>query len=98
MGPYLVTPDEVDDLDGLTVWQRYNEQELQRGHTANMMFKIPFLIEYISRGMTLLPGDVISTGTPDGIGSAREPQILMAAGGVVEVGVEGVGAQRSAVV
>ena len=62
-----------------------------------MMFDIPFLIEYISKGMTLLPGDVIATGTPPGIGSASEPQVLMKPGDVVEVGVDGVGAQRSEV-
>ncbi|MCK4565623.1 MAG: fumarylacetoacetate hydrolase family protein, partial [Verrucomicrobia bacterium] len=65
--------------------------------TADMMFTVPFLIEYISQGMTLLPGDVISTGTPSGIGSARDPQMLMKSGDVVEVGVDGVGAQRSEV-
>ena len=98
IGPFLVTPDELPDLDGLTVWQRHNGVLLQKGHTADMMFKIPFLIEYISQGMTLLPGDVISTGTPSGIGSAREPKVLMAAGDVIEIGANGLGEQRSGVV
>ena len=98
MGPFLVTPDEVPTLDGLKVWQRCNGELLQEGDPADMMFSIPFLIEYISQGMTLFPGDVISTGTPPGIGSARNPQVLMKAGDVVEVGVDGLGGQRCCVV
>jgi len=97
MGPFLVTPDEVPRLDDLQVWQKLNGEMLQEADTADMMFTVPFLIEYISKGMTLLPGDVISTGTPSGIGSARDPQVLMKSGDVVEVGVDGVGAQRSEV-
>ena len=97
MGPFLATPDEMPDLDNLRVWQKLNGELLQDGNTADMMFTVPFLIEYISRGMMLLPGDVIATGTPSGIGSAREPQVLMKPGDVVEVGVDGVGAQRSEV-
>ena len=97
MGPFLVTPDEVPDLRNLRVWQTLNGEMLQDGNTDDMMFSIPFLIEYISQGMTLLPGDVIATGTPPGIGSAHEPQVLMKPGDVVEVGVDGVGVQRSEV-
>ncbi len=93
MGPFLVTPDELPDIGDLSVWQRFNGQILQQGNTADMMFDIQFLIEYVSRGMTLLPGDVISTGTPSGIGSARKPQVLMSDGDEVEVGVDGLGAQ-----
>jgi 2-keto-4-pentenoate hydratase/2-oxohepta-3-ene-1,7-dioic acid hydratase in catechol pathway len=98
LGPFLVTPDEVPDLGSLVVWQTHNGMELQHGITRDMLFKIPFLIEYISQGMTLLPGDIISTGTPDGIGSARDPQVLLASGDILEVGVEGVGMQKSEVV
>lgn len=97
MGPFLVTPGEIPNLDHLHVWQKLNGQILQDGNTSDMMFSIPFLIEYISQGMTLLPGDVISTGTPPGIGSARDPQVLMKSGDRVEVGVDGVGVQRSEV-
>ena len=97
VGPYLVTPDEVEDWTNLKVWQRHNEVVLQEGNTRDMMFSIPFLIEYISRGMTLLPGDIISTGTPPGIGSAREPKVLMHSGDRVEIGVDGLGTQRCAV-
>ncbi len=98
IGPFLVTPDEVPDMDHLSVWQRFNGKMLQNGNTIDMLFNIPFLIEYISQGMTLLPGDVISTGTPPGIGSARDPKVLMAAGDVIEVGVEGLGEQYSVIV
>ena len=98
MGPYLVTPDEIPDVGALSVWQRCNGEFLQQGDTADMMFDIPCLIECISRGMTLLPGDVISTGTPPGIGSARDPQVLMAAGDCIEIGVDGLGEQCCAVV
>ena len=98
IGPFLVTPDEMTEIDGLQVWQRYNGVLLQNDNTANMMFKVPFLIEYISQGITLFPGDVISTGTPSGIGSAREPKVLMTPGDVVEIGVDGLGNQHSGVV
>lgn len=97
MGPFLVTPDEVPDIGSLNVWQRLNGVELQQSNTAEMMFDVPFLIEYISRGMTLLPGDVIATGTPSGIGSAHDPKVLMTAGDVVDLGVDGVGEQCSIV-
>jgi len=98
LGPFLVTPDEVSDLGNLRVWQTCNGDELQSGTTGDMMFSIPFLIEYISKGMTLYSGDIISTGTPSGIGSARNPQVLLKSGDVVEVGVDGIGAQRNEVV
>lgn len=97
MGPFLVTPDEVPDLGGLHVWQKLNDAVLQDGNTGDMMFSIPFLIEYISQGMTLIPGDVIATGTPPGIGSAHNPAVLMKSGDLVEIGVNGVGVQRSEV-
>ncbi|TFG38610.1 MAG: fumarylacetoacetate hydrolase family protein, partial [Syntrophobacterales bacterium] len=95
MGPFLVTPDEVPDLGNIHVWQKLNGATLQDANTKDMMFTVPFLIAYISAGMTLLPGDVIATGTPSGIGSARTPQVLMKPGDTVEVGVDSIGAQRS---
>ncbi|MDF7800496.1 fumarylacetoacetate hydrolase family protein [Pontiellaceae bacterium B1224] len=98
LGPFLVTSDEVPVLGNLRVWQKHNGEVLQDGNSKDMMFDVPFLIEYISQGMTLNPGDIIATGTPSGIGSARSPQVLLAAGDVVEVGVDRVGAQRSNVV
>jgi 2-keto-4-pentenoate hydratase/2-oxohepta-3-ene-1,7-dioic acid hydratase in catechol pathway len=98
LGPFLVTSDEVPDLGNLRVWQKHNDVLLQDGNSKDMMFDVPFLIEYISQGMTLHAGDIIATGTPSGIGSARNPQVLLKPGDVVEVGVDGVGAQRSTVV
>lgn len=94
IGPFVVTPDEVPDVGALRIWQKHNGVVIQESSTAHMLFDIPYLLEYISHGMTLLPGDVISTGTPQGIGSARQPQILMKPGDVIEVGVDGVGMQR----
>lgn len=98
LGPFLVTPDEVPGIENRRVWQRCNDDELQNGNTGDMIFSVPYLIEYISKGMTLYPGDIISTGTPAGIGSARDPQVLLKSGDVVEAGVDGVGAQRVKVV
>lgn len=98
LGPFLVTPDEIPDLYNLQVWQKHNGEILQDANTKDMMFDIPFLIEFVSSTMTLLPGDVISTGTPSGIGSARDPQVLMKKGDMIEVGVDKVGAQRLKVV
>ncbi len=94
MGPFLSTPDEVPGTAGLRVWQTLNGQAMQEALAGDMMFGIPFLIAHISRGMTLLPGDVIATGTPPGIGSARNPPVVLKQGDVVEIGVDGLGAQR----
>lgn len=93
MGPFLVTPDEIKDWMNLDVWQRHNGELLQEANTRDMMFGVPFLIEYISQGMTLLPGDVISTGTPPGIGSARNPQVLMTSGDEIRIRIDGLGEQ-----
>ena len=98
MGPFLLTADEMPELGSRAVWQRHNGRMLQEGNTRDMLFSVSFLIEYISSGMTLLPGDVIATGTPSGIGSAHDPQVLMKDGDVIEVGVEGLGSQRSNVI
>lgn len=98
VGPYLVTADEVEKPEELRVWQKLNGKTLQDGIASDMIFTIPYLIEFITRGMTLLPGDIIATGTPSGIGSARNPQVLMQPGDTVEVGVEGLGRQCAVVV
>lgn len=97
IGPFLLTSDEMGEIGNLSVRQWHNGILLQDGNTRDMMFDVPFLIEYISRGMTLLPGDIISTGTPPGIGSAREPQVLMCDGDMIEIEVEGLGRQTSRV-
>lgn len=94
MGPYLVTKDEVNDVDNLKLWLTLNGKKVQDGTTANLIFKIPFLVSYISQFMTLLPGDIISTGTPAGVGLGMSPQVYLQAGDVVELGIDGLGTSR----
>ncbi len=96
-GPALVTPDELADPQSLHLYAKVNGQILQDSNTSHMIFRIPYLISYISAGITLEPGDIIATGTPGGIGSARKPQVLLRPGDTVEIGVERVGVQTSRV-
>jgi 2,4-diketo-3-deoxy-L-fuconate hydrolase len=98
LGPWLVTKDEVKDVDNLNLWLTVNGHYMQNGTTANLIFKIPFLISYVSQFMTLLPGDVISTGTPAGVGLGMNPQIYLRPGDVVELGIDGLGTARQNVV
>jgi 2-keto-4-pentenoate hydratase/2-oxohepta-3-ene-1,7-dioic acid hydratase in catechol pathway len=98
LGPFLVTRDEVEDPHALRVFSRVNGTPLQEGHTRDMLFRIPALIAFISRAISLEAGDVIATGTPAGVGSVRNPPVLLPPGAVVEVGVEGLGTQRNPVV
>jgi 2-keto-4-pentenoate hydratase/2-oxohepta-3-ene-1,7-dioic acid hydratase in catechol pathway len=91
MGPWLVTPDEIADINNLRLWLRLNGKLMQDGTTANLIFKIPFLISYISQFMTLLPGDIISTGTPAGVGLGMNPPMYLKPGDVVELGIDGLG-------
>lgn len=98
MGPYLVTKDEIPAVDNLRLWLKVNGEVMQDGTTANLLFKVPFLIAYVSRFMTLLPGDVISTGTPAGVGLGMNPQVYLKAGDVVELGIDGLGEAKQTVV
>ena len=98
MGPYLVTKETLGSGDGLSIQLRLNGQTMQNSNTRNLLFKVPELISYISKIMTLEVGDVISTGTPGGVGFARDPQVFMKPGDVVEVEVEGIGVLRNSVV
>lgn len=91
LGPFLATKDEVKDVDNLKLWLKVNGQTMQDGNTSNFIFKVPFLISYLSQFMTLLPGDVISTGTPAGVGLGMNPQVYLKAGDVVELGIDGLG-------
>ncbi|HBU16139.1 MAG: 2-hydroxyhepta-2,4-diene-1,7-dioate isomerase [Rhodobacteraceae bacterium GWE1_64_9] len=93
-GPWLVTPDEVPDAGNLDMWLKVNGQMMQQGSTATMVYKVPFLISYLSQFFTLHPGDVISTGTPPGVGMGMKPPRYLKPGDVVELGIEGLGAQR----
>jgi 2-keto-4-pentenoate hydratase/2-oxohepta-3-ene-1,7-dioic acid hydratase in catechol pathway len=97
LGPCLVTTDEIPNPQNLRLYSKVNGQTLQDSNTSKMIFKIAYLISFISASITLEPGDVIATGTPGGIGSAHKPPILLKPGDVVETSVEGVGAQRGKV-
>jgi len=94
LGPVLVTSDEAGDIDKLRLWLTVNGKKMQDGTTANFIFRIPFLVSYVSQFMTLLPGDVISTGTPAGVGMGFNPQVYLKPGDVVELGIDGLGMSR----
>lgn len=95
MGPYLVTTDEISDVNNLPMWLTVNGKKYQNSNTSNLIFKIPFLVHYLSQYMTLLPGDVISTGTPPGVGLGIKPEpVFIKAGDVIELGIEGLGSSK----
>lgn len=94
LGPYLVTRDEVPNYDNLRLWLKVNGKMLQDSNTNDLIFGVPFLVSYISQFMTLLPGDVISTGTPAGVGMGLNPPTYLKAGDVVELGIDGLGEQK----
>ncbi|MEN5140457.1 fumarylacetoacetate hydrolase family protein [Pseudomonas juntendi] len=96
-GPWLVTQDEITDIDSLVLETRLNGEVVQREGLDDLLFKIPELIEYISTFTELLPGDVIATGTPGGVGAFRTPPLWMKPGDVVEVEVEGIGTLKNTV-
>lgn len=97
LGPWLVTADEVPDPQNLGLWLEVNGHRYQNGHTRTMIFNVAKLVSHISRYMTLLPGDVISTGTPAGVGLGQKPQVYLRPGDVIELGIEGLGQQRQQV-
>ena len=98
LGPWLVTPDELPDVHRLRLWLSVNGVMKQDGTTANLIFKVPFLVSYISQFMTLLPGDVISTGTPAGVGLGFNPPQYLESGDLVQLGIDGLGTQRQVLV
>ena len=91
LGPYLVTKDEIADVNNLKMWLKVNGTEMQQGTTANLIFDVPFLIMYVSKFMTLLPGDIISTGTPAGVGLGFKPPVFLKKGDTMELSIEGLG-------
>lgn len=97
LGPFLATPDELGELNKLRLWLKVNGRTMQDGNTSNFIFTIPFVISYVSQFMTLLPGDVISTGTPAGVGLGFNPPVYLKAGDVVELGIDGLGTSRQEV-
>ena len=95
LGPFLATPDEVPDVNDLRLWLTVNGTMMQDGNTKNLVFKIPHLISYLSQFMTLLPGDIISTGTPAGVGLGQKPEpVYIKPGDVMELGIHGLGSSR----
>ncbi|HEX6803208.1 MAG TPA: fumarylacetoacetate hydrolase family protein [Terriglobales bacterium] len=98
LGPFLATRDEIFDPGKLKLWLKVNGQTRQNSTTANMIFDVPTLVSYVSQFMTLLPGDVISTGTPPGVGLGMKPPVYLKPGDVVELGIEGLGESRQDVV
>jgi 2-keto-4-pentenoate hydratase/2-oxohepta-3-ene-1,7-dioic acid hydratase in catechol pathway len=97
IGPYLVTRDEVPDCQALDMWLDVNGQKMQRGNTRTMIFSVAQLVSYVSQFMTLLPGDLITTGTPPGVGMGMKPPRYLQAGDVVTLGISGLGEQRQQV-
>jgi 2,4-didehydro-3-deoxy-L-rhamnonate hydrolase len=98
IGPFMATPDELGPVDELPLWLKVNGKMLQQSSTNQLIFKIPFLVSYLSQFMTLLPGDIISTGTPAGVGLGFDPPVFLKEGDVVELGIEGLGSSRQQVV
>lgn len=97
-GPYLVTKDEVADPNNLAMWCDVNGHRYQDGSTKTMVYQIAFLVSYLSQFMSLQPGDIISTGTPPGVGMGQDPKVFLKPGDVMELGIEGLGTQRQDVV
>src|SRR5690606_12060537 len=97
-GPFLATKDEFEDINRINLWLKLNGETVQDGNTKNLIFNIPQLIAYVSKFMTLLPGDVISTGTPAGVGLGMNPPVFLKPGDVMELGADGLGTQRQEVI
>jgi 2,4-diketo-3-deoxy-L-fuconate hydrolase len=96
-GPWLVTPDEIADIDNLDMWLEVDGERMQSGSTATLIFKVPHLVSYCSQFMSLQPGDVISTGTPPGVGMGQKPPRFLSGGEIVTLGISGLGEQKSLV-
>lgn len=94
LGPWLATKDEITDVNNLRLWLTVNGKMMQDGNTSNLIFKIPHLVSYLSNFMTLLPGDIISTGTPAGVGLGMKPPLYIKEGDVIELGIDGLGSSK----
>jgi 2-keto-4-pentenoate hydratase/2-oxohepta-3-ene-1,7-dioic acid hydratase in catechol pathway len=97
VGPWLVTPDEVYDVQDLNLYLEVNGKRMQSGNTSKMIFTVAQIVSYVSRFMTLEPGDIITTGTPPGVGLGRTPQRFLKKGDQVRLGIEGLGEQQQEV-
>jgi 2,4-didehydro-3-deoxy-L-rhamnonate hydrolase len=98
LGPWVVTKDEISDVQQLPMWLDVNGQRCQRGSTATMIFGVKKIVAYLSEIMTLMPGDVIATGTPPGVGIGMKPSRFLNVGDVVTLGIEGLGEQRQEII
>src|SRR5690606_20388991 len=98
MGPVLTTKEEIEDINNVNLWLKVNGKTYQNGNTKNLIFSVPFIVSYVSQFMTLLPGDVISTGTPAGVGLGFNPPIYLKEGDVIELGADYLGEQRQEVI
>lgn len=94
IGPYIVTQEEIQDPHNLDLWLTVNGETMQKSNTSDLVFDVPHLVSYISQYMTLLPGDIISTGTPFGVGLGFNPPKYLKAGDIVELGIEGLGTSK----
>lgn len=97
-GPWLATQDEIEDPNNLNMWLKVNGETMQSSNSSNLHYKIPFLLSYVSQFMTLLPGDIISTGTPPGVGMGMDPQVYLKAGDLVELRIDQLGSSSQKVV
>ncbi|WP_166333593.1 fumarylacetoacetate hydrolase family protein [Sphingobacterium chungjuense] len=98
IGPVLTTKEEIPDINNVRLWLKVNGKTYQDGNTKNLIFNVPFIVSYVSQFMTLLPGDVISTGTPAGVGLGFNPPIYLKAGDVIELGADYLGESRQEVI
>ena len=97
-GPYLVTKDEIKDINNLKMFLDVNDERMQTGNTNTMIFNVDFIVSYVSKFMSLQPGDIITTGTPPGVGMGKKPQIFLKAGDKMKLSIENLGEQNSKVV
>ena len=97
-GPYLVTKDEIKDINNLKMMLDVNGQRMQTGNTSTMIFNVDIIVSYVSKFMSLQPGDIITTGTPPGVGMGRKPQVFLKAGDEMKLSIENLGEQNSKVV
>jgi len=98
MGPFMATKDEFNDIHAINLWLKVNGKTFQNGSTSNLIFSVPYIVAYVSQFMTLLPGDVISTGTPAGVGLGFDPPIYLKPGDLIELGADGLGVARQEVI
>lgn len=98
LGPFMATTDEIENINDMRMWLNVNGDNMQEGNTSNLIFGVDHIISYLSQFMSLLPGDVISTGTPAGVGMGMDPEVYLKPGDVVELGIDGLGSSKQNVV